>query len=79
MRGTVKIRVSSDDLAFIFLGKLRETGDCSMGLSIAVIPTNDGWKAVTNRPNRRHEFPRCAQQLETIEKRLRRSYTLAKD
>jgi hypothetical protein len=43
-----KKRVSSTELAYIFLESLKDFDDCSPRISIAIVPSESGWRAVTN-------------------------------
>jgi len=70
-----KKRVSSTDLAWIFRERLRETGDCGSAVSVAILPSENGWIAVTDKRLIKR-FPRCAAQIERIQKELRETYDL---
>jgi hypothetical protein len=43
-----RTKVSSIDLAHIFSEHLKTYNDCSPRISIAIVPTETGWTAVTN-------------------------------
>jgi hypothetical protein len=76
--GMAKTKISSTDLIWVFTEKLRSFGDCAPTVSIAIVPSKDGWTAVTNAWARsRH--PLCAKRIEQIQKQLREIYVLAKD
>jgi hypothetical protein len=73
-----KTRISSSDLVWIFTEKLRSFDECSPGTNIAIVPSEDGWTAVTGG-RRRGQYPRCDRRIEQIQKQLREIYVLAKD
>jgi hypothetical protein len=73
-----KETVSNGKLAYILLERLREIGDCSPTLSIAIVPSEDSWEVVTNRLAL-IKNPMCAKSIEQVQAELRRKYTLAKD
>jgi hypothetical protein len=73
-----KTKISSNDLALIFKEKLSELGDCAPTVAIAIVPSKDGWTAVTNRWSR-FKRPLCTKRIEQIQKKLRGAYVLAKD
>jgi hypothetical protein len=72
-----KKRISSTDLAWVFLEQMRSFDDCAGATAIAILPSRDGWTVVTNRT--KSQRPSCARRIEQIQKRLRRSYVLARD
>jgi hypothetical protein len=73
-----KTKISSTDLIWVFSEKMRSFGDCAPTIAIAIVPSADGWRAVTNAWARsRH--PLCAGRIEQIQKQLRKIYVLAKD
>jgi hypothetical protein len=43
-----KIIISSADLAWIFADKLIQSGDCSSAVTIAIVPAESSWIAVTS-------------------------------
>jgi hypothetical protein len=73
-----KTRISSSDLVWIFTEKLRSFDECSAGTNIAIVPSEDGWTAVTGA-RRRGQHPRCDRRIEQIQKQLREIYVLARD
>ena len=72
-----KTKISSTDLVWVFTEKLRSFDDCAHA-SIAIVPTEDGWMAITSRKGR-HAHPLCGKRIEQIQKQLREIYLLAKD
>jgi hypothetical protein len=76
--GMAKTEISSTDLVWVFTEKLRSFGDCAPTLSIAIVPSEDGWRAIASR-NHRHAHPLCAKRIEQVQKQLREIYVLAKD
>jgi len=73
-----KTRISSSDLVWIFTEKLRSFDECSPGTNIAIVPSEDGWTAVTGG-RRRGQHRRCDRRIEQIQKQLREIYVLARD
>jgi hypothetical protein len=71
-----KIKISSTDLVWAFTEKLRSFDDCA-NVSIAVVPTADGWKAIASQKDMA-AHPRCAKHVEQIQKQLREIYVLKK-
>jgi hypothetical protein len=73
-----QIRISSTDLIWVFREKLASFNECAPTVSIAIVPSGDGWTAVTNAWARsRH--PLCAKRIKQIQKQLRKTYVLAAD
>jgi hypothetical protein len=73
-----KVKISSVDLALVLKERLAKLGDCAPTVSIAIVPTRDGWVAVTNAWSR-FKRPLCAKRIEQIQKQLREVYVLSKD
>jgi hypothetical protein len=73
-----KTKISSADLAWIFTDRLLEFGDCSSAVTIAIIPDDDRWIAVTSAKYRVGN-PLCAKRIEQVQKQLREVYALLKD
>jgi len=73
-----KTEISSTDLVWVFTEKLRSFGDCAPNVSIAIVPSKDGWMAIASRSDR-HAYPLCAPRIEQVQKRLREIYVLAND
>ena len=73
-----KVKISCVDLALVFKERLAKFGDCAPTVSIAIVPTRDGWVAVTNAWSR-FKRPLCAKRIEQIQKQLREVYVLSKD
>ena len=73
-----KTKISSTDLVWVFMEKLRSFSDCAPNVSIAIVPSKDGWRAIASRSDR-HAHPLCAPRIEQVQKQLREIYILAKD
>jgi hypothetical protein len=73
-----KKTVSSIDLAYLFKEQLKKFSDCSPRISIAVVPTKDGWTVVTDGWAN-FKNPLCSKRIELVHKQLRDIYVLAKD
>jgi hypothetical protein len=73
-----KSEISNGDLGWISTEKLKSFRDCAPAVSIAIVPTKDGWTAVASR-NDSNRYPRCAKCIEQIQRELREIYVLAKD
>ena len=72
-----KIKLLSTDLALIFAEELRQLGDCNPYIAIAIIPDGEsGWMAVTDK-KLRNRFPKCKENVERLQKKLRHKYALA--
>jgi len=69
-----KTKVSSTDLAWIFLKAMRSSDNCSPAISIAIVPSRGGWAVVTNKT--RALRPGHAARIEQIQKQLREVYDL---
>jgi hypothetical protein len=72
-----KIKISTTDLVWVFTEKMRSFDKWFLG--IAIVPSKDGWTAVTGSRRRRAKSRRCAPRIEQIQKELREIYVLAKD
>jgi hypothetical protein len=70
-------KISNTDLVWVFTEKLRSFDDCGP-VSIAIVPSEDGWRAIASRKDR-HAHPLCAKRIELVQKQLREIYVLAKD
>jgi hypothetical protein len=73
-----KKKISNGDLTWIFTEKLKSFRDCGPAVSIAIVPTKDGWTAIASR-NESNRYPRCAKRVEEVQRELREFYILAKD
>ena len=71
-----KRAVSSAELTFIFSEALKEAGGCSPRISVAVVPTDVGWKAVTNGWAD-FKNPGCRKRIQELERKLRKTYDLS--
>jgi hypothetical protein len=76
--GMAKTTISNADLVWVFTEKLKSFGDCSPAISIAIVPTKDGWSTIA-RWRDRHAYPLCAKRIEQIQGELREIYVLALD
>ena len=73
-----KIKVSASDLTWIFSERLRTFAVRATTVSIAIVPTKDGWRALVNA-HTRSAFPDCVRRVEQIERHLRKIYVLTED
>jgi hypothetical protein len=73
-----KTKVSSTELIWMFRERLSSFDDCSPSVPIAIVPSEDGWTAVTTARDRAGR-PQCVKRIEQIQKQLREVYVLAKD
>lgn len=73
-------KISSTDLIWQFHEKLKEFDDHPLhGISVAIVPEDEGeWRAVTTQ-NVMKRRPVWAGRIQSIEKRLRREYSLIGD
>jgi hypothetical protein len=69
-----KKRISSTDLAWIFLERIKSSDDCAAAISVAIVPSRDGWAVVTNKS--KAQRPGCAARIEQLQKQLREVYEL---
>jgi hypothetical protein len=76
--GMAKTKISGADLVWVFTEKLKSFGDCASTIAIGIIPTKDGWKALTSQKNLR-AHPLCAKRIEQVQIELREIYVLTKD
>ena len=69
--------ISSSDLIWIFHQRLQEYGDHPLyGIGLAIVRGDNGdWKMITQRKLPRRK-PDMAVRISTIEKQLRKQYTL---
>jgi hypothetical protein len=76
-----KITISSADLAFVFRERLLALEECSIGVSLAIVPDPDaGWVAVF--PKLKHHARRrrvSQEQIDRIQRDLQRRYRLSAD
>jgi hypothetical protein len=73
-----KTKISSTDLIWIFREKLSSFDDCSPSISIAIVPSDEGWTAVTSQRDRKGR-PNYVKRVEQLQKQLRKVYVLAED
>ena len=65
-----KTKISSTDLIWIFREKLSSFDDCSPSISIAIVPSSEGWTAVTTHRDRAGQ-PNCVRRIEQLQKASR--------
>jgi len=73
-----KTKISSADLIWIFREKLLSFDDCPRSISIAIVPSDGSWTAVTTKHIRKGR-PDCVKRIEQLQRQLRQIYVLAKD
>lgn len=74
-----KTKISNGDLTALFWERLKQSSDCPLGVSVAIIPLErSGWRALIPHLHRR-KYPACAKRVEAIEKQLKAAYNLAED
>jgi hypothetical protein len=64
-----KTKISSADLIWIFREKLSSFDDCSPSVSIAIVPSDKGWTAVTSQRDRKGRS-NCVKRIEQLQKQL---------
>jgi hypothetical protein len=75
----MKRKVSSSELAWIFVERLREFRDCPAGVAVAIVPDPiSGWIAVIQKADGRTK-PIPLERFEDVERSLRQAYTLRDD
>jgi hypothetical protein len=72
-----KTKISSTDLLWIFRERLSSISDRYKTAPIAIIPSDDGWEAVT--PAKYRTEPQLAKYIERIQAELRPVYRLSPD
>jgi hypothetical protein len=70
-----KKRISSTDLSWIFVEKMKESSACGSALPVAIVRNGSSWVAVTDKTLLKR-FPKCAEEIERIQGELRRVYQL---
>jgi hypothetical protein len=73
-----KTKISSTDLVWIFLKRLSSFDDRFKLAPIAIVPTKEGWEAVTSGRYRIAE-PKIAHRIKQVQAELRAVYRLARD
>jgi hypothetical protein len=73
-----KSRISATDLIWIFRERMQSFDDCGSGISLAIVPSKEGWSVVMNARGR-NDNPRCAKRIQQLQSQLRQSYVLARD
>lgn len=75
-----KERISSIDLGWIVLQQMKESDNCPIGLSLAVVADrSDGWRAVVQTRSRRSLPPQFTRRLAAVQKKLQAVYALIDD
>jgi hypothetical protein len=72
-----KTKVSATELVWIFQQRLRSFDECSSGTYVAIVPSENGWTAVTG--TQRRGRPQCPKRIHKVQKQLREIYALTKD
>jgi hypothetical protein len=73
-----KSTISNTDLIWIFRQELKSFKDGSSTIPIAIVPSNQGWTALT--PARyRAQYPGGIKRIEQVQEQLRKTYVLGKD
>lgn len=74
-----KTKISSPDLAWIFLERLRAFRDCPVGIAVAIVEDEkSGWRAISPRQRGALRTIPLAR-FEAIQRDLQRVYQLAVD
>jgi hypothetical protein len=73
-----KSRISNTDLIWIFRQKLKSFNDSSSTIPIAIVPSNQGWTALTPARHRA-QYPRGIKRIEQVQAQLRKTYVLGDD
>jgi hypothetical protein len=74
-----KTRISSPDLAWIFLERLKAFKDCPLGIVVAIVPDQkSGWLAILPKP-KGSSRPLPRGRFEAIQRDLQRVYQLEAD
>jgi poly-D-alanine transfer protein DltD len=73
-----KIKISSTDLIWIFQQRLSSLSRSSTPVSIAIMPNNGSWVAVTGARERKAN-PGQVKRIAQLQKQLREIYVLTKD
>ena len=72
-----KEKISSPDLAWIFIERLKALGDCPQGVAVAIVPDEKaGWFAVLQKPYK-NTRPIPPERVEKIQRSLQRLYRLS--
>ena len=71
----VRTKIASADLLWIFRERLSIINDRFKVAPIAIIPSDDGWEAITSRQYRKAQ-PEIARCIERIQTELRPVYRL---
>ena len=64
-----KSRISATDLIWIFKERMQAFEDCASGISLAIVPSKEGWSVVMNAHGR-NDNPRCAKRIQQLESQL---------
>jgi hypothetical protein len=71
-----KTTISNADLIWVFTEKLKSFRDGAPAISVAIVPTEDGWTAIASQKYR-NRYPRYAERVEKVQRELREIYVLA--
>jgi hypothetical protein len=75
-----KRRISSVDLGWLILERMREEGSIQRGVSLAVVSDAKlGWRAVLDGRSSKSLSPAAVRKIRSIENELRSNYALASD
>jgi hypothetical protein len=69
-----KTGITHTDLIWIFHQELKSFNNDSSTIPIAIVPSDQGWTALT--PARYRRYPRVIKRIEQIQEQLRKSYVL---
>jgi hypothetical protein len=72
-----KTKISSTDLIWSFQEKLSSFDDCSPSITIAIVPSDESWTAVTTQRVRKGHP--SVKRIEQLQKQLRQGYILVKE
>ena len=72
------VKISSADLLWIFRERLSAISDRFKSAPIAIIPSDDGWEAITSRRCRNSQ-PQLVECIEQIQAELRPIYRLSRN
>ena len=73
-----KIKISNPDLAWIFKQRLSEFDDCVPSVAIAIVPGENGWRAVASS-GQGTTHPLCVKRVKQLQKQLSKIYVLTSD
>lgn len=74
-----KKKITSPDLAWLFLERLKAFEDCPVGIVLAIVAdSKSGWRVILAKPNG-HSRPLPKGRFEAIQRDLQRRYQLQSD